>query len=77
VSQCDNLVLMRLNSLADAAFAEGIFSFVPPTLIEQAPTFGLGQALVGGKIAPQPAFVKFGTRVSEEGGSDVPATWAG
>ena len=28
------------------------------------------------KVAPTPAFVRFGARVSEEGGSDVPADWA-
>jgi len=76
VSQCDNLVLMRLNSAADAAYAQGVFSFVPPRLIEQAATFKLGEALVAGKISPHPALVRFGARVAEEGGSDVPATWA-
>ena len=76
ISQCDNLVLMRLNSAADAAFAQSIFSFVPPSLIGQAATYGLGEALVAGKISPDPALVRFGARVAEEGGSDVPATWA-
>ena len=76
VSQCDNLVLMRLNSRADAAFAEDVFSFVPAGLIAQAPAFGLGGALVAGKLSPAPALVRFGARVSEEGGSDVPSSWA-
>jgi DNA helicase HerA-like ATPase len=76
LSQCDNLVLMRLNSSADAALAETTFSFVPPSLIEQSATFGLGEALVAGKISPQPALVRFRTRVAEEGGSDVAADWA-
>ena len=76
ISQCDNLVLMRLNSSADAAFAESLFSFVPPTLIRQAAAFGLGEALVAGKISPHPALIRFGARVAEEGGADVPATWA-
>jgi DNA helicase HerA-like ATPase len=76
ISQCDNLVLMRLNSAADAAFAQAIFSFVPPGLVGQASTFGLGEALIAGKISPHPAFVRFGARMAEEGGSDVPATWA-
>jgi hypothetical protein len=31
---------------------------------------------VAGKISPNPALVRFGARVAEEGGSDVPATWA-
>jgi DNA helicase HerA-like ATPase len=76
VTQCDNLVLMRLNSAADAAFAQAVFSFVPPTLIAQAASFGLGETLVAGKIAPHPALARFGARVAEEGGADVPATWA-
>jgi DNA helicase HerA-like ATPase len=76
VSQCDNLVLMRLNSASDAAFAQSIFSFVPASLIDQAATFRLGEALVAGKISPHPVLARLGTRVAEEGGSDVPATWA-
>jgi uncharacterized protein len=76
ISQCDNLVLMRLNSAADAAFAQAVFSFVPPSLVQQAATFGLGEALVAGKISPHPALLRFGARVAEEGGSDVPSTWA-
>jgi hypothetical protein len=76
ISQCDNLVLMRLNSAADAAFAQGVFSFVPPRIVEQASAFRLGEALVAGKLSPHPALVRFGARIAEEGGSDVPATWA-
>lgn len=76
VSQCDNLVLMRLNSAADAAHAAAVFSFVPPALIAQATLFGLGESLVAGRISPQPAFVRFGARVAQEGGADVPADWA-
>jgi DNA helicase HerA-like ATPase len=76
ISQCDNLMLMRLNSTADAAFAQAVFSFVPPGLVAQSATFRLGEALVAGKISPHPALVRFGARVAEEGGSDVPTTWA-
>jgi DNA helicase HerA-like ATPase len=76
ISQCDNLVLMRLNSAADTAFAQAVFSFVPPGLTGQAPSFRLGEALVAGKISPHPALLRFGARVAEEGGSDVPSTWA-
>jgi DNA helicase HerA-like ATPase len=77
LSQADNLVLMRLNSLADAAFAEAVFSFVPPSLIERSAIFRQGEALIAGKISsPQPALLRFGARISEEGGADVPATWA-
>jgi len=30
----------------------------------------------GQKISAQPALLRFGARISEEGGADVPATWA-
>ncbi len=76
LSQADNLVLMRLNSLADAAFTQAAFSFVPPDLIERSIIFGQGEALIAGKISPQPALLRFGSRITEEGGADVPATWA-
>ena len=76
LSQADNLVLMRLNSLADADFAQAAFSFVPPSLIERSVIFRQGEALIAGKISPQPALLRFDTRITEEGGADVPTTWA-
>jgi DNA helicase HerA-like ATPase len=76
VTQCDNLVLMRLNSAADGEYAREVFSFVPPGLLARAPAFGLGEALVAGKICPSAALLRFGRRVAEEGGADVPADWA-
>jgi hypothetical protein len=76
LSQADNLVLLRLNSMADAAFAQAVFSFVPPSLIQRSATFRQGEGLIAGKISPEPALLRFGARISEEGGADVPATWA-
>jgi len=77
VSQCDNLLLMRMNSMADVGDLSRLFSFVPPGLMAGAPSFGLGQALVAGKIFPQGgAYVQMGDRVSQEGGADIPTTWA-
>jgi hypothetical protein len=76
VSQCDNLILMRMNSAADLGHLTELFSFVPPTLLERATGFRLGEALVAGKITPVPSLVRFGSRFSEEGGSDVPTDWA-
>lgn len=58
------------------AFTQGVFSFVPPSLIDRAVTFHQGEALIAGRISAQPALLRFGARISEEGGSDVPATWA-
>jgi hypothetical protein len=76
VSQCDNLVLMRMNSQADLADLSRTFSFVPEGLMRGATSFRMGEALVAGKVLPQAAYVRMGQRVSEEGGADVPTTWA-
>ena len=77
VSQCDNLVLMRMNAASDLHEIERLFSFVPPGLIAGASGFAMGQALVSGRIFPPGAcYVQMGARVAEEGGADVPATWA-
>jgi DNA helicase HerA-like ATPase len=75
LSQCDNLILMRMNSVADLGHVGSVFSFVPPGLIERAMTFRQGEALVAGKIASHPALIRFGERLSQEGGADV-AGWA-
>jgi DNA helicase HerA-like ATPase len=76
VSQCDNLFLMRMNSVADVGHLTNVFSFVPASLLARATGFRQGEALVAGKVVPTPTFVHFGARVSEEGGSDVPTDWA-
>jgi uncharacterized protein len=75
LSQCDNLALMRMNSTADLAHVGRVFSFVPPGLLDRATTFRQGEALVAGKISSHPALVRFGARLSHEGGADV-AGWA-
>ena len=76
VSQCDNLILMRMNGVGDVHELETLFSHVPPTLLRASTGFGLGQALFAGPIAPVPLLAQVGTRLTKEGGGDVPATWA-
>ncbi len=76
VSQCDNLLLMRMNSESDLGDLGALFSFVPPGLMAGATSFRMGQALVAGKIFPQAAYVQMGARVSQEGGADIPTSWA-
>jgi DNA helicase HerA-like ATPase len=76
ISQCDNLLLMRLNSEADQAFLRGVFSFVPQALLDRVTAFRQGHGLVAGGFVPHPTYVRFGERISEEGGADVPSTWA-
>jgi DNA helicase HerA-like ATPase len=76
VSQCDNVVLMRMNSRADIADLMKAFSFVPEGLMARATTFGLGEALVAGRLLPEPGFVRMGERITREGGADVSTAWA-
>ena len=76
VSQCDNLVLMRMASASDLAYVADVLSIAPQPLLERATSFRMGESLVAGKIASHPAFVRFGPRISEEGGADVPTSWA-
>jgi uncharacterized protein len=75
LSQCENVVLMRMNSTADLAHVASIFSFVPAGLIDRATTFRQGEALVAGRFASHPALIRFGERITEEGGADVGGWW--
>jgi DNA helicase HerA-like ATPase len=76
LTQCDNLLLLRLNGAADVARLAAAFSFVPPALIAEAPTFAKGEALFAGPVVARPTRAKFEGRLSPEGGGDVPTDWA-
>lgn len=76
VSQCDNALMMRMNSQADILELTSLFSYVPAGLVAGLSSFRMGQALVGGKIFPLSGYVRMGARVSEEGGADIPTDWA-
>ena len=76
LSQCDNLFLMRMNSTADLAAVGDVFSFVPPGLLARATDFRQGECVVAGAVVSHPTLARVGARVSQEGGADVPASWA-
>jgi DNA helicase HerA-like ATPase len=76
VSQCDNLVLMRMNSQVDLGELEATFSHVPPAMIREARSFVQGEFLVAGPIATPPLRVATAPRWCPEGGADLPTTWA-
>jgi len=76
LAQCENLVLMKVNSSAALDLLARTFSHVPRQLLELAPTFTIGQGLVAGRIVPIPSLFASGPRRSPEGGADVPTTWA-
>jgi len=68
LSQWDNLVLMRMNSTSDLAHLGSVFSLMAAGLLPPSSGFGLGEALAAGKISPRPALLRFGTRITEQGG---------
>src|SRR5215204_3532416 len=76
LSQCDNLVLMKMNSASDLAHISQIFSQAPATFLDQSPHFAQGECLLAGKMVRNPTFGGFEGRFSEEGGTDVPTSWA-
>lgn len=76
LSQCDNLLLMRVNSAGDRAILAERFSFAPAGLVDMVGQFGLGEALLAGRVARPPVLARIGTRITPEGGSDIPTDWA-
>jgi uncharacterized protein len=76
LSQCDNLMLMRMNSSADLAQIAETFSQVAASLLARSPSFALGESLLTGKIIPAATFAKFEGRLSREGGLDPSTAWA-
>ena len=76
ISQCDNLLLMRVNSVGDLDELAQVFSHVPPGMIAEARSFRLGEMLAAGPVSPTPMRLRMGERWSPEGGADLPTTWA-
>ncbi len=76
LSQCENLALMRMNSSADLKHLADILSQVPRSLMNQATMFKQGESLLTGRIVLNTTFAQFEGRISVEGGSDIPVSWA-
>lgn len=75
LSQCDNLMLMRMNSQADLAELQQVFSFVPPAILMESVAFRQGEALIAGTLVHSPMLTQMGRRITKEGGADVETTW--
>ena len=76
VSQCDNLLLMRMNSVADLRAAGGAVLVRAAGPAARAGSFRLGECIVAGKLTGHPALARVGGRIAPEGGADIPADWA-
>ena len=76
LTQCGNLVLMKMASQSDIDALRDSFSFVPGSLLERSKWFRKGEALVIGDIVPGPScLVHFEGRKTQEGGRDLPVDW--
>lgn len=71
LSQCDNLVLMRVNAPRDLAELADVFGFASEGAIRRSAEFAQGQALFAGGFISAPTFVQMGERLTEEAGGDV------
>jgi uncharacterized protein len=76
LTQCDNLILMRMNSRSDLSYLEETFSQVQNSLLACSRSFVTGESLLTGKIVPSTTFAKFEGRLSHEGGRDPEISWA-
>ena len=71
LSQCDNLMLMRMNSPDDIAELGQAFGFAPRAMLRASNGFVQGEALLAGGFAPVPMLVQVRERLTRQGGSDV------
>jgi hypothetical protein len=76
ISQCDNLILMKLSSKYDVEHVAKSFSLAAPDMIELAQGFKKGWALAVGRIVRAPALFRVRTRSTPEGGGDISLAWA-
>ncbi|HSF97141.1 MAG TPA: ATP-binding protein [Ornithinibacter sp.] len=71
LSQCDNLMLMRMNSPDDIVELSRTFGFAPQAMLHASTGFVQGEALLAGGFAPVPMLGRMRQRLTHEGGSDV------
>jgi DNA helicase HerA-like ATPase len=76
ISQCDNLILMKLSSQYDLVHVGEAFSAASQEMVDLARGFKKGWALAIGKIVRAPTLLKFRKRSTPEGGGDVSLAWA-
>lgn len=68
LSQCNNLILLKMRHEADLAVVRDAFSQVPKRMIDKAKNFKVGESLViGDNLVKSPIHFRFGVRRSKEG----------
>jgi len=75
LTQCGNVILMKMINQSDIGTLQDAFSFVPETLLQRSNSFQIGEALVIGNIIPSPCLVHFEGRKTQESGKDFEVEW--
>jgi hypothetical protein len=71
LSQCDNLVLLKMNNRHDLDLVERVFGFVPEGFAKRAFDFKTGDALLAGSFVDGPTYAHVAPRRTQEGGRNV------
>lgn len=75
ISQCDNLVLMRITSQLDLDHIAGSFGAVDRTMMQLATGFRSGSAMIVGRLVRSATLMKFRQRRLAEAGGDIALSW--
>ncbi len=71
LTECANLVLMKMSSDSDIEMLQGNLSFINEDLLSLSKLFSKGEALVAGKIVERPTIIKFTGRLTKDKGDDL------
>lgn len=77
LTQCDNLVLMRVNSPRDLADLAEVLEFAGHEQIQRSSSVTQGQALFAGGFVAEASFVQRGKRVGKKSSGDVTVSLRG
>lgn len=76
ISQCDNLIVMKLTSRADTDYIAQGYNGVTREMVELAYGFTQGEAIAVGRFVKSPTLFRFRLRNTREGGADLAPDWA-
>lgn len=76
ISQCDNLIVMRLSSQYDIEHVAGSYGAIDRNMMQLTAGFKSGSALVVGRLVKAPTLLRFRERKMPEGGGDISLEWA-
>jgi hypothetical protein len=76
LSQCDNLLLMRMNSEADLGYLSDTFTYVPPSPDPAGHDLRARRDPRRRQVLPARGVREVRGPMSQEGGADIPTAWA-